>query len=76
MFRRIREVTDLGRIPAWMLFQCAAGNRWSSTTEDASQNPCNFSGCDCKGKVTKVNVTLNRNEAGEWFHRETNSFAS
>jgi hypothetical protein len=49
----------------WMKFECGAGSRWTSTTEDSSGDVCNFSGCNCGTKVRKVGETDDR--GANWF---------
>jgi hypothetical protein len=51
--------------PIWMKFECGAGSRWTSTTEDYSGYVCNFSGCNCGTRVKLVGDTDNVHE--EWF---------
>jgi len=49
----------------WMKFECGAGSRWTSTTEDWSGCLCNFSGCNCGTIVRKCGETNMRDE--KWF---------
>lgn len=49
----------------WMKFECGAGSRWTSTTEDYTDTVCNFSGCNCGTKVRKVGETDDR--GSKWF---------
>jgi hypothetical protein len=49
----------------WMKFECGAGSRWTSTTEDSTGEVCNFSGCHCGTRVKFMGDTDNRSEL--WF---------
>ncbi len=49
----------------WMMFECGAGSRWVSTTEDSSGDVCSFSGCGCGTKVKLVGETDDR--GAKWF---------
>lgn len=53
--------------PIWIKFQCGAGSRWTSTTEDYTGEVCGFSGCHCGTLVSFAGTTDNRDE--EWFGR-------
>lgn len=48
-----------------MKFECGAGSRWTSTTDDSDGDVCNFSGCNCGTLVRKVGETEDRYE--NWF---------
>lgn len=54
----------------WRMYECEKGNRWTSTTENYELSKCNFSGCNCNGKVTLVDSTTNRSIAHNWFRRK------
>ena len=49
----------------WMKFECGAGSRWTSTTEDSTGDVCAFSGCNCGTRVKFMGDTDNRRE--HWF---------
>jgi hypothetical protein len=49
----------------WMKFECGAGSRWTSTTEDSTGDICGFSGCNCGTRVKFMGDTENRSEG--WF---------
>jgi len=51
--------------PIWMMFECFAGSRWMSTTEDATNDICEYSGCNCGSIVRKVGETDDRYT--DWF---------
>jgi hypothetical protein len=61
--RRTSERT--GGDAVWMKFECGAGSRWTSTTEDSSGDVCNCSGCNCGTLVRKVGETDDRR--ANWF---------
>ena len=44
----------------WMKFECGAGSRWTSTTDDCAGLPCNFSGCHL--------ITRLRNKRAQLFY--------
>lgn len=49
----------------WMMFECGAGSRHMSTTEDSTGDICDFSGCNCGTVVKFMGDTENRSEG--WF---------
>jgi hypothetical protein len=49
----------------WMMFECGAGSRWVSTTEDSTGKLCNFSGCNCGTRCRKMGETDDRGL--NWF---------
>ena len=49
----------------WMKFECGAGSRWVSTTENSTGDICDFSGCNCGTQVKFMGDTENRSEI--WF---------
>jgi hypothetical protein len=60
-----RKTSERTGDAVWMKFECGAGSRWTSTTEDSEGDICGFSGCNCGTIVRKVGETDDRNE--NWF---------
>lgn len=60
-----RRTSSVTNGPIWMLFECFAGSRWMSTTEDSTNDICGFSGCNCGSIVRKIGETDDRST--DWF---------
>lgn len=60
-----RKISPRTNGPIWMMFECAAGSRWMSTTEDSTNDVCSFSGCGCGSIVRKMGETDDRST--DWF---------
>lgn len=61
------------RPTVWKLWECPAGNRWSSSANwlDCTGEVCTYSGCDCRGVVKCVSATESREVAANWSERVT-----